>query len=109
MRLQSAIGEGDGWRLLFDPNEMMDVQRHGLSDWWSDWLGSSCSALLLRGGRSTLLPRDRAAEMVRRRPCTTLVEFPAAGHWIHDDDPEGCANAIFCFLTGLELLSVGNL
>jgi pimeloyl-ACP methyl ester carboxylesterase len=36
-------------------------------------------------------------------------EFPAAGHWIHDDDPEGCANAILRFLTGLALPSMGNL
>lgn len=27
--LQSAVPEGDGWQLLFDPDEMMEVQRHG--------------------------------------------------------------------------------
>lgn len=107
--LQSAVAASDGWRLLFDPDEMMDVQRHGLGDWWPDWVGSSCPALLLRGGHSTLLPRDLAADMVRRRPHTTLVEFPDAGHWIHDDDPDGCANAILRFLTGLDLPSMGDL
>lgn len=107
--LQSAVAASDGWRLLFDPDEMMDVQRHGLGDWWPDWVGSSCPALLLRGGHSTLLPRDLATDMVRRRPHTTLVEFPDAGHWIHDDDPDGCANAILRFLTGLDLPSMGDL
>jgi pimeloyl-ACP methyl ester carboxylesterase len=96
--LQSAVPEDDGWQLLFDPDEMMDVQRHGLGDWWPDWLGSSCPALLLRGARSTLLPSGLAADMVHRRPNTTLVELPAAGHWIHDDDPDGCADAILDFL-----------
>ena len=99
--LQSAVPDGDGWRLLFDPDEMIDIQRHGLGDWWLDWLGSSCPALLLRGGHSMLLSSDLAADMVRRRPHTTLVEFPAAGHWIHDDDPDGCADAILNFLLGL--------
>lgn len=28
-----------------------------------------------------------AHQMIRRRPHTQLVEFPAAGHWIHDDEP----------------------
>jgi pimeloyl-ACP methyl ester carboxylesterase len=102
--LQSAVTDGDGCRLLFDPDEMMDVQRHGLGDWWPDWLGSRCPTLLLRGGHSMLLPRGLAADMVRRRPHTTLVEFPAAGHWIHDDDPDGCANAILTFLASLERL-----
>lgn len=99
--LHSAVPDGDSWRLLFDPDEMMDVQRHGLGDWWSDWLDSSCPALLLRGGRSMLLPSRLAADMAHRRPHTTLVELPAAGHWIHDDDPDGCAEAILHFLTNL--------
>jgi esterase len=99
--LQSAVPNGDGWRLLFDPEEMMDVQQHGLGNWWPDWLGSSCPALLLRGGRSTLLPSELAADMAHRRPNTTLVELPAAGHWIHDDDPDGCADAILDFLADL--------
>lgn len=99
--LQSAVPDGDGWQLLFDPDEMMDVQRHGLGDWWPDWLGSRCPALLLRGARSTLLPSGLAADMVHRRPRTTLVESPTAGHWVHDDDPDGCANAILNFLRSL--------
>ncbi|HSZ31055.1 MAG TPA: alpha/beta hydrolase [Pseudonocardiaceae bacterium] len=87
--------------LVIEDDEMMDVQRHGLGDWWPDWLGSTCPALLLRGARSTLLPSGLAADMVHRRPHTTLVEFPTAGHWIHDDDPDGCANAILNFLPTL--------
>ncbi|MGH3781881.1 MAG: alpha/beta fold hydrolase [Pseudonocardiaceae bacterium] len=99
--LHSAVPDGDGWQLLFDPDEMMEVQPQGLGDWWPDWLGSSCPALLLRGGRSMLLPSGLAADMVHRRPRTTFVELPAAGHWIHDDDPDGCADAILDFLANL--------
>jgi pimeloyl-ACP methyl ester carboxylesterase len=38
-----------------------------------------------------------AHEMARRRN-TRLVEFPGAGHAIHDDDPEGFALAVASFL-----------
>ncbi|GLU50328.1 alpha/beta fold hydrolase [Nocardiopsis ansamitocini] len=96
--MRSAVAEDDHWRLLFDWDTMMAVQEGGLGDWWDDWLGSTCPALVMRGGRSTLLPVALAEEMVRRRANTRLVEFPAAGHWIHDDDPEGVAHAVAGFL-----------
>ena len=98
--LQSAVpGEGgDGWRLLFDWTDMMAVQHGGVGDWWADWLGSDCPALLLRAGWDGLLPAELAREMTVRRPHSRLVEFPAAGHWIHDDDPDGVTEAIAGFL-----------
>jgi pimeloyl-ACP methyl ester carboxylesterase len=96
--MQSAVSDGDRWRLLFDWDQMMDVQEGGIGDWWADWLGARCPALVLRGGHSTLLPADLAREMVERRPHTRLVEFPNAGHWIHDDDPDGFAHAVAGFL-----------
>jgi esterase len=77
----------------------MAIQHHGLGNWWRDWLASTCPALLLHGQRSTLLSTEMAHQMVRRRPGTQLVEFPHAGHWIHDDDPAGCAAAIIDFLS----------
>lgn len=89
---------GDGWRLLFDWTEMMAVQHGGVGDWWADWLGSDCPALLLRAGPGSLLPSGLAREMVTRRPHSRLVEFPAAGHWIHDDDPDGFAETVADFL-----------
>jgi esterase len=97
--LDSAVDSEQGWRLLFDYDEMMAVQQHGLGNWWSDWQGSTCPALLLHGQRSTLLSTEMAHQMVRRRPRTQLVKFPNAGHWIHDDDPAGCATAILNFLS----------
>jgi pimeloyl-ACP methyl ester carboxylesterase len=96
--LHSAVADQQGWRLLFDYEEMMTVQQHGLGEWWSDWQASTRPALLLHGQRSTLLSTETAHQMVRRRPHTHLVEFPDAGHFLHDDDPAGCAAAIADFL-----------
>ncbi|MEU0686401.1 alpha/beta fold hydrolase [Streptomyces uncialis] len=96
--LRSAVGEGDHWRTLFDWTDMMAVQEHGVGDWWADWTGSRCPALVLHGGRSTLLPGALAEEMTARRPGTRLVRFPDAGHWVHDDAPEAVARTIADFL-----------
>ena len=40
--MQSAVCDGGRWRLLFDWDQMMEVQEGGLGDWWADWLGSHC-------------------------------------------------------------------
>lgn len=96
--MHSAIRDGDHWRLLFDWDDMMEVQEGGVGDWWPDWLASTCPALVLRGGNSTLLPAGLARAMTERRPGTRLTTFPSAGHWIHDDDPDGVARAVTAFL-----------
>ncbi|MFF2025575.1 alpha/beta fold hydrolase [Streptomyces sp. NPDC058171] len=96
--LRSAHRSADGWRMLFDWSDMTAVQEHGVGDWWADWLGSECPALVLHGARSTLLPRSLADGMVARRPRTRLVRFPGAGHWVHDDAPEAVAGAVADFL-----------
>ncbi|MFF4604494.1 alpha/beta fold hydrolase [Streptomyces sp. NPDC001339] len=101
--MQSAVAVADPgrqgqWRMLFDWDEMMAVQESGLGDWWSDWLASECPALVLHGGRSPLLPGELAREMTARRPHTRLVEFPDAGHWVHDDEQTGMARAVIDFL-----------
>ncbi|MGW5821775.1 alpha/beta fold hydrolase [Streptomyces noursei] len=57
--------------------------------------------LLLHGLDSFVLPTAMAREMARRRPGTTLREFPGCGHWLHDDDPAGFAAAVREFLTAL--------
>ncbi len=99
--IHSAVDNGDHWRLLFDWDDMMAVQEGGVGDWWADWLGSTCPAVVLHGSQSTLLPSDLARTMVARRPHTSLVNFPKAGHWIHDDAPAGLAAAVADFLDRL--------
>jgi esterase len=96
--LESAFEDDDGWGFRFDPRAINRSRRLQEGDHWADWLGSSQPLLLLRGGRSDFLPRALAAEMAARRPGTRLVEFPDAGHHIHDDDPGGFAAAVRSFL-----------
>ncbi|MBC3982501.1 alpha/beta hydrolase [Streptomyces sp. AC536] len=99
--LESAVEYPDGWGFLFDLDAMMASQRAAVGDWWPDWLGSACPALLLHGGRSFVLPTDLAREMADRRPGTTLRTFPDCGHWVHDDDPAGFASVVGGFLDAL--------
>ncbi|TCP54151.1 pimeloyl-ACP methyl ester carboxylesterase [Tamaricihabitans halophyticus] len=96
--MHSAAEFADGWGLLFDYADMVDSQRAHLGDYWSDWLASSCPALLLHGKHSTILASELAREMAGARPNTTLREFADCGHWIHDDDPAGFAAAIRDYL-----------
>jgi pimeloyl-ACP methyl ester carboxylesterase len=70
-------------------------------DHWADWLAGEHPVLLLRGAESDTLPAELARDMAARRPNTRLVEFPGAGHAIHDDDPEGFALAVASFLAEL--------
>ncbi|WP_052850766.1 alpha/beta fold hydrolase [Streptomyces avicenniae] len=96
--LESAVEHPDGWGLLLDHDELYASQTALVGDHWPDWLASSCPALLLHGRASTVLPTALAREMAARRPRTLLREFPAAGHWLHDDDPDGFAHAVARFL-----------
>ncbi|WP_280432122.1 alpha/beta fold hydrolase [Nocardia brasiliensis] len=97
--MQSAAASEDGrWHWLFDWTDMMAVQEGGVGDWWADWLGSTCPALVLRGEHSPMLPADLAAAMVARRPGARLVEFGGAGHWVHDDAPAAMAETVASFL-----------
>jgi len=96
--LESAFEDDDGWGFRFDPAAINRSRTLLAGDHWADWLASSHPLLLMRGGESDFLPRPLAAEMAARRPHTRLVEFPDAGHHIHDDDPAGFAAAVRSFL-----------
>ncbi|MBB5940357.1 alpha/beta fold hydrolase [Streptomyces zagrosensis] len=99
--LESAVEYPDGWGFLFDLDAMMTSQQAAIGDWWQDWLGSSCPALLIHGTDSLVLPTSLATEMADRRAGTELRQFHGCGHWVHDDDPAGFANAVAAFLTSL--------
>ncbi|MFD4407338.1 alpha/beta fold hydrolase [Nocardia sp. NPDC058499] len=97
--LQSAVTTPDGrCRFLFDWEDMMAVQLSGVGDWWADWLGSACPALVVRGERSSMLPARLATRMAAQRPGARLVDIAGAGHWVHDDAPRAMAAAIRDFL-----------
>lgn len=96
--IQSAVPGPAGYRFLFDWADMMAVQHSGVGDWWADWLGSDCPALVLRGADSAMLPAPLAESMVAARSGARLVVVPGAGHWIHDDAPLAMAAAVAAFL-----------
>ncbi|MFC5749736.1 alpha/beta fold hydrolase [Actinomadura rugatobispora] len=96
--LESAVERDDGWGFLFDHDAMVESQEALVGDWWPDWLGSTCPALLVHGPDSFVLPTSMVREMAGRRPGTVLRELPGCGHWPHDDDPVAFAGAVREFL-----------
>jgi esterase len=98
---ESAVEDEEGWGFRFDPAEINESRRLLAGDHWADWLAGEHPVLLLHGLESDTLPTAMAREMAARRPNTRLVEFPGAGHAIHDDDPEGFALAVASFLAEL--------
>ncbi len=87
-----------GWRLAFDPQEMVASQLQLNGDHWSDWLASSCAALLIRGRESRLTTQAHFEEMAARRPNTRLVTLDG-GHVVHLDNQSGFAEALRQFLS----------
>jgi esterase len=98
---ESAVQREDGWDFRFDRAGIVRSGHSLNGDWWSDWLASSCPALLLRGGDSGILSAELAAQMVQRRPGTLLRTFPGVGHNINEGDPQGFVATVTGFLAGL--------
>ena len=105
--LESAAEYPDGWGLLFDYDDMMASQRALIGDWWDDWLGSSCPALLVHGLDSFVLPTGIVREMAERRPRTMLAELAGCGHWVHDDDLPAFVRTVREFLSTLQHETIG--
>ncbi|MFD0413804.1 alpha/beta fold hydrolase [Streptomyces sp. NPDC127108] len=55
--------------------------------------------LLVRGGRSKVLPQPTAERLVERLPEGELVVVPDAGHNVQEDDPAALVAALRAFLT----------
>jgi len=90
----------DGWRLAFEPQQMLTSQAHLNGDHWRDWLATSCPALLLRGRESRVTKADHLDEMAARRPNTTFVTLDG-GHVLHIDNPAAFNAALRAFLDSL--------
>lgn len=86
--LESVV---DG-ELLFDLETMMRVQEGNRGAWWDDWRAVTCPRLLLRASNSFLLDPEQAAVLGGEQ-----VVFAETGHWIHRQDPDGCAAAVRAF------------
>ena len=99
---ESAIEYADGWGFRFTTEELVRSQESLNGDHWQDWLGSSCPALLMHGGRSWVISPEHAREMAERRPRTERIEFPRLKHSIYQGDLKGLLKAVRAFLLRLE-------
>ncbi len=90
---------GDGWWPRFEPGLMVrSVETEdGGRDSWPEWERAACPALVVRAGQGFVTEAE-VREMVRRRPETTVVEVPGAGHDVHLEDPRAVRAAIAGFL-----------
>jgi pimeloyl-ACP methyl ester carboxylesterase len=70
-----------GYGLAYDP-KIGEAFKGPIADvdLWPLWDRIDCPVLILRGGQSDLLSSEVAADMVRRKPGTSLIEFPECGH-----------------------------
>jgi esterase len=82
----------DGWHLAFDPQDMIRSQQNLVGDHWSDWLASTCPALVVRGRESRVTSKEHVEQMVERRPSSNLLVLDG-GHALHFDNP-GAFNAV---------------
>jgi esterase len=96
-----AVRDQEGWGLAFDQQDLMASQHELVGDYSEAWKDLQVPTLLLRGEDSSLLSQEAAIEMVGVQPRARLMEFTGCGHWVHDDDPAGVADALVGFATSL--------
>ena len=90
-----------GWKLAFDPHDIVKSGKCMAGDYWQDWLATQCPALLLRGRDSKVTNQTVAEQMTSRRPNTRL-ETLDGGHILHFDNPTGFTTAVLEFLLQFE-------
>ncbi len=89
-----------GWKLAFEPTEIMESQKNLMRAYWDDWIASSCPALVLRGRDSRVTTAEVAQEMAARRPNTQVLTLPG-GHILHSDSFSAFLTAVKLFLQTL--------
>src|SRR5436190_18360227 len=62
-----------GWTLAFDPDELVRMNEVLNGDFWTEWLASTCPALVIRGADSKAVDGKLLESMASRRPNTVLV------------------------------------
>jgi len=99
--LEDSFREGrEGWRLAFDPEDMVRSEESLKGQYWQEWLSTSCPALVIRGCDSRVTTRQKLEEMALRRPNTIFRELQG-GHVVHHDSPEMFADQLRSFLQSL--------
>jgi esterase len=90
-----------GWRLAFDPTDIVMSQSALNGDHWSDWMASHCPALVIRGAHSPVTSGNNLEAMARLRPNTRLVRIDA-GHVVHADNPTAFLAVVREFLYSID-------
>jgi pimeloyl-ACP methyl ester carboxylesterase len=89
--------DANGWRLAFEPVEMVQSQKELMGEHWEAWKATNCPALLIRGETSILTSHVVMERMVACRKNSTLVTLPA-GHVVHMDCPAQFHETVRAFL-----------
>jgi esterase len=89
-----------GWKLAFEPQEIVASGRCTSGDHWDDWLATDCPALLLRGQDSKVTTQNECEQMASRRPNTRLKTLNGS-HILHMEDPIAFHGAVRKFLQEL--------
>ncbi len=89
-----------GWRLAFDPEDMVQSQKAMRGSYWDEWLVSKCPALVAHGRDSRVTTQEEIEAMVSRRPNTTHIDLDG-GHVVHQDSPAPFAQSLRGFLLTL--------
>jgi esterase len=91
----------NGWRLAFEPEDMVRSQESLKGQYWQEWLSGTIPALIIRGRESRVTTREQMEEMSRRRSRTVFKELEG-GHVVHQDNPEAFARELRSFLRPLK-------
>jgi pimeloyl-ACP methyl ester carboxylesterase len=89
-----------GWKLAFEPAEMIASEKNLEGAYWDDWVASSCPALVLRGRDSRVTNEDVVLEMATRRKNTQAMTLPGS-HVLHQDDFARFLTVVKLFLATL--------
>jgi esterase len=90
----------EGWKLAFNPNDMMTSHNLVQGDHWKEWLVSNCPALVIRGKDSRVTTQEHCEQMAQRRPNTILCTLEG-GHVLHIENPAAFMEAVNEFLKGV--------
>ncbi|HEY6795094.1 MAG TPA: alpha/beta hydrolase [Kineosporiaceae bacterium] len=105
-RVRNTVRPGPGgrWEWKLDMQGIAEARRNGdpgrSPDLWSCVDALQCPTLVIRGGASDFLAVETCEQLTRRQPLIRWVEVPAAGHYVHDDNPEAVIDLVTDFLAG---------
>ena len=100
--LQDSFRETkEGWRLPFNPQDMVEPNKCITGDYWKEWLATDCPLLLLRGKESHVTTHSHLEEMSLRRT-NTFFQTLEGGRVIHLDNPADFTKVVGKFLKELK-------